>query len=51
MEKNHKLKMAVIAGAVAAIKYSESHKLATSEEIIKSVSKDIDKILSNVDSD
>lgn len=49
MEKNNRIKMAVIAGAVAAIKYSESHKFAASEEIIKAVTKDIDKILENID--
>jgi hypothetical protein len=50
MEKNNRRKMAVIAGAVAAIKYSDKNKLATSEEIIKAVTKDVDKILENIDS-
>ena len=50
-KKNNKLKMAVIAGAVAAINYTKVNKTATQEEIIKSVSKDVDKILDNIDTD
>ena len=40
-KKNNKLKMAVIAGAVAAINYTKVNKMATQEEIIKSVTKDV----------
>jgi hypothetical protein len=50
-KKNSKLKMAVIAGAVAATKCAKDNKMATPEEIIKSVSKDVDKILANIDTD
>ncbi len=51
MNKENKLKMAVIAGATAAVKYASNHKLASSEEIIKSVTLDMDKILNNIDTD
>ena len=51
MDKNSKLKMAVIAGAVAATKYARDNKMATPEEIIRSVTKDVDKILGNIDTD
>ncbi len=51
MDKKSKLKMAVIAGATAAIKYTSTHKLASSEEVIRAITLDVDKILDNIDTD
>ncbi len=47
----NKLKLAVIAGADSAIKYKESHKMATSQEVIKFVTQNVENILEKIDSD
>lgn len=49
--KENKLKLAVIAGADAAIKYKESHKMASPQDIIKFVTQNVENILEKIDSD
>ena len=51
MDREKKLKIAIIAGASAAAKYLKNDKNATSEEVIRHVNKEIDNILSNIDDD
>ena len=47
--RNYKLKVAIIAGASAAVKYSHKNQRATPEEIIQHVTDTIEEILSKVD--
>jgi len=47
----NKLKLAIIAGADAAIKYKEAHKFASSQEVIKFVTQNVEKILEKIDND
>ena len=47
----NKMKLAVIAGADAAMKYKESHRMASSQDVIKYVTQNVDEILEKIDSD
>jgi hypothetical protein len=49
MANDSKLKMAVIAGAAAAVKYVAEKKPKSSEEVINYINRNIDQILSNID--
>lgn len=49
--KNNKLKLAVIAGADAALKYKESNKSASPQEVIKTITENVENILKNIDED
>ncbi|MEK6918713.1 MAG: hypothetical protein AABW73_01610 [Nanoarchaeota archaeon] len=51
MNEKKRLKMAVIAGAAAASKFMKNNRMATSEDAIRHVTKEIASILENIEKD
>ncbi len=49
MKETNKLKIAVISGVAHAMKYKEMNKNATSEEVIRYISSQADKIVSKIE--
>jgi hypothetical protein len=48
-KSDEKLKLAIIAGASAAVRYIAEKKPRTSEEVINHINKTINQILENID--
>ena len=48
-EDKNRMKMAIISGASNAIRYKEKNPGATEEEVIKHVTKEVEKILKEID--
>lgn len=48
-EKKRQLKMAIIAGAAAAAKFMRNNRMATEQETIREVTKEVARILENID--
>ncbi len=46
---NHKIKIAIIAGATQAIKYLEQNKRATHDEALRHVANNTQEILNKID--
>ncbi len=51
MDEKKRLKVAVIAGAAAAAKYMKENRMATSDEAVKHVTKEVSRILDNIEKD
>ena len=51
MDKKEKIKMAIIAGAAAAIEYKENHPKATESEVMGYVTKKMPKIIRDLEED
>jgi hypothetical protein len=51
MDKNERLKMAIIAGAAAALEYKERNPRATESEVMGFVTKRTVKIIRDLDED
>ena len=49
MDKKEKIKMAVISGAASAIRYKEEHPNASESEVMRYVTKRMEKIIRDVE--
>ena len=49
MKEDNKIKMAIIAGASHALRYSQKNPRAQEQEILQHISANIDQILEHVD--
>ena len=51
MDEKKRLKMAIIAGAAAAAKFMKHNRMASAEDAIRYVTKEISVIVENIDKD